>query len=319
MTEQRFVKAEFAAWLGIIGNLALAVMKGVVGYLSGSKALIADAANSATDVASSFAVLVGVRAAKRPPDKDHPYGHGKAESVAAIIVSVLLLLVGFEVARSSFVAIFFSDGELEPPKSFAIWALVISIAVKEVMFQYNIRVGKKLKSQALIATAWDHRSDVMTSTAALIGVGAAVLGKMFGLPWLYYADPVAGLIVALFVFWMGYKLLAESIHNTLDHVLHAEDAEELVHAAQNVKGVISVDQLHAREHGHYVIVDAKISVNPRISVLEGHCIAKAVKHELMDKFSHVSDVFVHVNPYDPGYPYKTVGASAQDEVPPLLQ
>lgn len=318
MTEQRFVKAEFAAWLGIFGNLALAIMKGAVGYFSGSKALIADAANSASDVAGSFAVLIGIRAAKRPPDKDHPYGHGKAESIAAIIVSVLLLLVGFEVARSAFVTIFFSEGELTPPKSFAVWALVIAIVVKEVLFQYKFRLGKELKSQALIANAWDHRSDVLASSAALIGVGAALLGQMLGLPWLYYADPVAGLLVAGLVLLMGYRLIRESIHSALDHVLHAEDAEELVNTAQKVKGVITVDDLRAREHGHYVIVDAKISVNPLITVLEGHDIAKAVKHELMNKFTHVSDVFVHVNPYDPGFPYKSVGDSAQDNFPSLL-
>jgi cation diffusion facilitator family transporter len=318
MTEQRFARAEFAAWLGIFGNLALAIMKGIVGVLSGSQALIADAANSASDVAGSFAVLIGLRAAKRPPDKDHPYGHGKAESIAAIIVSVLLLLVGFEVARTAVVTIFFSDEAILAPEMYAIWALVAAIIVKEILFRYKIRLGKELKSQALIATAWDHRSDVMASSAALIGVVGAVLGQQFGIGWLVYADPVAGLLVAGLVLWMGYKLIVESIHNTLDHVLHAEDAEDLVKTAQAVKGVITVDELRAREHGHYVIVDAKISVNPRITVLEGHDIAKAVKHELMNKFFHVSDVFVHVNPYDPGFPYKNGGDAAQDEYPSLL-
>jgi cation diffusion facilitator family transporter len=318
MTEQRFAKAEFAAWLGIFGNLALAIMKGVVGFFSGSKALIADAANSASDVAGSFAVLIGLRAAKRPPDKDHPYGHGKAESIAAIVVSVLLLLVGFEVARAAVVAIFFSNGDIAPPESYALWALVAAILVKEILFQYKIRLGKQLNSQALIATAWDHRTDVMASSAALLGVLGALAGEWLNMPWLYFADPIAGLLVAGLVLRMGYKLIMESIHSTLDHVLHAEDAEELVSTAQNVKGVITVDVLRAREHGHYVIVDAKISVNPRITVLEGHDIAKAVKHELMNKFSHVSDVFVHVNPYDPGFPYKSVGDNAQDETPSLL-
>jgi len=318
MTEQRFAKAEFAAWVGIFGNLALAIMKGVVGFFSGSQALIADAANSASDVAGSFAVLIGLRAAKRPPDRDHPYGHGKAESIAAIIVSVLLLLVGFEVARTAVTTMFFSDEALTAPSSYAIWALVAAIVLKEILFRYKFSLGKKLNSQALIATAWDHRSDVFASFAALLGVGAAVLGTMYGMPWLAYADPVAGLLVAVLVLRMGYKLIMESIHNTLDHVLHAEDAAELVSTAQNVKGVITVDDLRAREHGHYVIVDAKISVNPRITVLEGHDIAKAVKHELMNKFTHVSDVFVHVNPYDPGFPYKGVGDADQDDYPSLL-
>jgi divalent metal cation (Fe/Co/Zn/Cd) transporter len=117
---------------------------------------------------------------------------------------------------------------------------------------------------------------------------------------------------------MGYKLIMESIHDTMDHVLHHEEADELLKAVQRVPGVIAVDSLRAREHGHYVIVDVKISVNPRISVMDGHDIAKHVKHMLLNRFIHVSDVFIHVNPYDPGYPYKNNVDSEQDDFPSLL-
>ncbi len=316
MTEQRFEKAVFAAWVGIVGNVVLAVIKGVVGMAANSKALIADAAHSASDVAGSFAVLVGLKAAKRPPDKDHPYGHGKAESIAAIIVSVLLLLVGIEIGTTSVKAIY--AGVESPPAWYALIAILLSIVVKEAMFQYKYRLGKKLSSQALIANAWEHRSDVYSSAAALAGVGGAMIGKYWDTPVLYYLDPLAGLFVAALIIRMGYRLVKESIHNTLDHVLHQEDAEELLETVQRVKGVITVDDLRAREHGHYVIVDVKISVNPRITVMEGHDIAKSVKYQLMQRFSHVSDVFIHVNPYDPGYPYKSGGDPEQDDLPTLL-
>ena len=315
MKDQRFKKAETAAWIGVFGNLGLALMKGVIGFMSGSKALIADAANSASDVAGSFAVLIGLRAAKKPPDQDHPYGHGKAESIAAIIVSVLLMLVGIELAINSGKAMY--AGVTEAPKWYAIIALLISIVVKEILFQYKYRLGKKLSSQALIANAWDHRSDVYSSSAAVLGVGGALLGAWMDKPWMYYLDPAAGLLVAVLVVRIGYRLIMESIHSTLDHVLHGEDSEELLNAVLKTRGVITVDDLRARETGHYVIVDIKISVNPRITVLEGHDIAKSVKQNLMDKFSHVSDVFVHVNPYDPGYPYKNVDNELSD-VPNVL-
>lgn len=315
MSDQRFEKAQFAAWVGIIGNIALAVMKGIVGWLSGSKALLADAANSASDVAGSAAVLIGLKAAKRPPDEDHPYGHGKAESISAVIVSVLLLLVGLEIGYNSVKSIFGGVGEA--PKEFALVAIGISIVVKEFLFQYNFRLGKKLSSHALIASAWDHRTDVMSSVAVLIGVGGAVLGGYTNQPMLFYLDPVAGLFVAFLVLRMGYKLVKESIHTTIDHVLHQEETEELLETALRVKGVIAVNDLRAREHGHYVIVDIKISVNPKITVIEGHEIGKSVKHQLLTKFSHVSDVFVHVNPYDPGYPYKDVDSEHPD-FPTLL-
>jgi cation diffusion facilitator family transporter len=316
MTEDRFVKAEFAAWVGIIGNIVLALMKGLVGYFSNSKALIADAAHSASDVAGSAAVLIGLKAAKLPPDKDHPYGHGKAESIAAIIVSVLLLIVGVEIAQTSIKSIY--AGVSEPPLWYALIAIAVSIVAKEAMFQYKFKLGKKLSSQALIANAWEHRSDVYSSIAALVGVGGALLGTLWGIPWMYLLDPLAGIFVALLVIRMGYKLIMESIHNTLDHVLHHEDAEELLKAVQKVPGVITTDDLRAREHGHYVIVDVKISVNPKITVLEGHDIAKTVKLQLMKRFDHVSDVFIHVNPYDPGYPYKNNMDSGDDNNHPIL-
>ncbi len=316
MKEERYKKAEKAAWIGIIGNVALALMKGTVGFMSGSKALIADAANSASDVAGSFAVLVGIRAAQLPPDKDHPYGHGKAESIAAIIVSVLLMLVGIEIAISAIKSI--SAGVTEAPKWYAMVAIAVSIVAKEALFQYKYHLGKKLSSQALIANAWDDRSDVYSSVAAFVGVGAALVGGYWDIPWLYYMDPIASLLVAGLVIIIGYKLVMQSIHSTMDHVLHDEDSEELLKAVLKTKGVIVIDDLRAREHGHYVIVDVKISVNPRITVLEGHDIAKAVKLNLMERFTHVSDVFVHVNPYDPGYPYKINTDSEENSLPNML-
>lgn len=300
--QQRFKKAEFGAWIGIVGNIVLALAKFVAGYFSGSKALIADAAHSASDVAGSAAVLIGLKAAKKPPDEDHPYGHGKAESISAIIVSMLLIIVGIEVGMSAIKAI--SGGELEVPRWYALAVVAVAIVAKEVMFQYKFRLGKQLNSQALIANAWEHRSDVYSSLAALVGIGGAMLSTIVGIPWLVYLDPVAGILVAFMVVRMGYKLIMESIHNTMDHVMHEEDTAEIKEAVENVKGVLAVDDLRAREHGHYVIVDVKISVNPRITVLEGHDIAKNVKQTLLHRFPHVSDVFTHVNPYDPGYPYK---------------
>lgn len=310
MSTDRFAKAETGAWVGIIGNILLAGVKGIAGFLSGSQALIADAFHSASDVAGSFAVLVGLKAAKRPPDKDHPYGHGKAESIAAIVVSVLLLVVGIELAIAAAKSIW--NGKVVVPEWYALAAIILSIVAKESMFQYKFRLGKRLSSQALIANAWEHRSDVYSSIAALAGVGGAMIGGKLGISWLLYLDPIAGAVVALLVLRMGYRLVLDSIHSTMDHVLHDEDANPLIRAVQSVDGVITVDELRAREHGHYVIVDVKISVNPRLTVAEGHTVAKRVKKHLLQRFIHVADVFVHVNPFDPGFPYRSQGARGED-------
>jgi cation diffusion facilitator family transporter len=289
----RFKKAEFAAMVGVVGNIVLAVLKWIIGIYANSTALVADAVHSASDVAGSLAVYIGLKAAKAPPDEDHPYGHGKAESIAAIIVAVLLLLVGVEIGRSAIESFL---KPIEAPKSIAIVAVIVSIIVKEGMFRYKYRLGKQLNSDALIVNAYEHRSDVYSSIAALIGISAAVIGGKLGIGWLEYADPVTGLLVAIFIIRMAWILGKESIHNTLDHVLHDEDTEEFKTVVRSIPEVKKLDELHAREHGHYVIIDLKISVDPHISVEQGHRIGKCVKKKLMEN-RNVQNVLVHINPY----------------------
>ncbi|SER72980.1 cation diffusion facilitator family transporter [Salipaludibacillus aurantiacus] len=289
----RYKKVRFGAWIGITGNVVLAVLKGIIGMLADSRALVADAVHSASDVVGSVAVLIGIRAAKQPPDEDHPYGHGKAETVTAIIVAVLLFVVGLEIAISA-VRSFYEP--IAVPGIIAIYAILFSIVVKELMFRYKIFLGKKYKSDALVTDAWHHRSDVFSSLAALVGVGASIVGGNIGLDWLVYMDPAAGIFVSLLIMKMGWKLGSEAIHNTLDHVLHEEDTVEMFEKAGRVKGVMKIDELLAREHGHYVIVDIKIAVDPQITVEEGHSIGKEVKKELMED-GYVQDVRVHINPY----------------------
>lgn len=291
--EERFRQAEFAAAVGVIGNIVLAIVKGVAGVVGHSKALLADAVHSASDVAGSMAVWVGLRAAKRPPDEDHPYGHGKAESIAAIVVAVLLFIVGIEIGRSSFQAFF---QPLQPPEAITVYVVLISIMVKEAMFRYKYRLGKKLKSDAIIVNAYEHRSDVFSSIAALVGIGAAMAGGAWKIEWLVYADPVAGLFVSVLVIKMAWTLGKESIHTMLDHVLHEEETEPFRQVVLQTPEVKQLHELHAREHGHYVIIDLKIAVDPTLTVEEGHRIGKKVKERLL-ALPNVADVMVHINPH----------------------
>lgn len=289
----RFKQAEFAAWIGIISNIILALLKFIIGHLGNSKALVADAVHSFSDVIGSLAVLIGLRAAKLPPDEEHPYGHGKAESIAAIIVAVVLFIVGAQIGYGSFQALF---APAVAPSIMAVYITIFSIILKETMFQYKYRLGKKLNSDALIANAWEHRSDAYSSVAALIGIGGAVLGGFLGIPWMVYLDPVAGIAVSIFVMIMAWKLGREAIHNTLDHVLPDDQIVELIRTAEQVDGVVKVDELFARVHGYYVIVDLKVAVDPHISVKEGHAIGKQVKEKLLEEHAHVHNVLVHINP-----------------------
>ena len=293
--DERFKQAEFGAIVGIVGNIVLAIVKGVIGYIGNSKALMADAVHSGSDVIGSLAVFFGLRAAKQPPDEDHPYGHGKAESISAIIVAVLLFIVGIEIVVSSVKAF---TQVLEPPRWITVIAVLLSIVVKEGMFRYKYQLGKRINSDAIIANAYEHRSDVFSSIAALIGIGAAIIGNKLGMEWLVYADPVAGLFVSLLVIKMAWDIGKEAIHTTLDHVLHEEDVIPMREAVMQVEGIKKIGSLYAREHGHYVIVDIKVSVDPYITVEEGHRIGKRVKEVLMQQ-DHVQNVFVHINPYSP--------------------
>lgn len=294
--KDRFKQAEFAAWLGIIVNIILTLIKGIFGFQAHSKALIADAVHSASDIVGSLAVYVGLRAAKQPPDEEHPYGHGKAESIAAIIVSVVLFVVGIQIGKSSIKSFF---KPLEAPGSIAIYAVIFSIIVKEALFRYKYRLGKKLNSEALIVNAYEHRSDVYSSIAALIGIGASILGKKMNIGWLVFGDPVAGLVVSLMVMRMAWKLGAESIYNTLDHVLNDEKTTDYKRIVLSVPEVMRVDELYARQHGYYVIIDLKISVNPEMTVAEGHRIGKKVKKKLLGD-PNVHNVLVHINPFHHG-------------------
>jgi cation diffusion facilitator family transporter len=292
--KDRFKKAEFAAILGIVGNIFLAIIKWIIGTYANSRALIADAVNSASDVAGSLAVYYGIKVAKQPPDKEHPYGHGKAELIAAIIVSVLLMIVGIEIGRGSIEAFF---KPIEPPKVYAIVAVLISIVVKEALFRYNFKVGKALNSDALVANAYEHRSDVYSSLAVLVGIGASILGGKMNIDWLVFADPIAGLFVSVLIIKTAWSLGKESIHNTMDHVLNDEETDSYKKIVEQTPGVKEINELYARVHGHYVIIDLKVAVDPYITVEEGHLIGKEVKKRLLEE-PNVQNVFVHINPYN---------------------
>jgi cation diffusion facilitator family transporter len=283
-----------AAWIGIISNLLLSLIKGTAGILGNSKALVADAFHSASDVISSVVVLIGVNAAQKPPDSDHPYGHGKAELVAAIIVSVLLGVVGVELILNTVTSF------TEPPVTPSGWILIVilfSILAKEMLFQYKKRIGIKLNSQAMIADAWHHRSDALSSIAVLAGVGISLLSHTLQIEWLVFADPAAGILIALMILKMAWSIGSDAVHKTMDHTLHQDQTVTMRNRVMEIGGVKSIDSFRAREHGHYIIVDIKISVPATLSVEEGHEIGKRVKNELM-KIEDIEDVLVHVNPFN---------------------
>lgn len=284
-----------ATWIGIIVNLLLTVFKAIGGILAGSRALVADALHSASDVVGSIVVLFAVKIANKPPDEEHPYGHGKAEGVASIIVALLLIVVGVEISISS-VKVFF--GEIpEAPGMIALVILIISIVIKEILFYYKLWLGKKYNSSVLVTEAWHHRSDSLSSLAALLGIGLAIIGEKFQVTFFIYGDAIAGLIVSLIVVKVGYDLIKSSSNVMLEKVLDREEVKDYEETVLAIDGVKRIDQLLARTHGSYIVIDIKVSVDPNITVKQGHDIAAEVKQSLILKHKEVEDVLVHINPY----------------------
>lgn len=293
----RYKEAQRATIIGIVVNLILAIIKGVGGVMGNSRALVADAVHSASDVVSSIAVYIGVRAAQKPPDREHPYGHGKSENVATLIVAILLVVVGFEIMYNSIASIW-TETTNEVTSIMVLYIIIFSLLVKEVLFQYKFRLGTRINSPALIADAWHHRTDALSSAVALAGVGLTLIGSRYDIPYLNYFDPLAGAVIAIIIMYMGFQLAKEAVSMTLEVVLSEEETAGLMKTATSVDKVVRVDALSARSHGSYVIVDIKISVDANITVEDGHRIGRNVKQKLIREHDMVRNVHVHVNPYD---------------------
>lgn len=283
------------AYLNAVMNVILAVGKGVIGVIGHSDALIADAVHSAADLVGSLAVIIGLRIAQKPPDEDHPYGHGKAELIAATIVAGFLIAAALEVGYSSAKSLFHSPST---PQLLTAYAALAAMVVKEVLYRFNIGIGRRLKSKSLVASAYDHRSDVYSSLAAFIGIMLSIIGKHFGVAWLSYMDAVAGLFVAVLVLKMAIEIAKDSLQSLMDRVvLEEENLSPYTTLVETIPGVRRIDEIRVRDHGQYVIVDLEIGVDATITVAAGHDIAADVRSSMRQEFARIQDVFVHVNPY----------------------
>jgi cation diffusion facilitator family transporter len=308
----RSASAERGALVSLWGLLGLFLIKGAVGVLTGSKALLADACHTAADCASSATSYVGRRKAKlNPAATGNP--HSSAETTVAIVLSALLLVAGIEIGISSARSV--ANGVDKAPGWGTVVVIVVGMGAREGFVRYKRR--QEALSGIRVERISENRSDIFASLAALVGSGGALAGDVFEMPFLYVLDPAAGLVVSVFVIRMGFRLTAGILKAPNGSVLDEVDARMLLEAAQTIDGVVAVEDLRAKELGHYIVVDVVIRVNPRVSVNEGHDIALRVKRHLTKRFLHVSDVNVNVQPYDPGYPYKT--NHQEEEMSTLLQ
>ncbi len=279
------------AWVGIVGNILLSGIKFLAGVLGNSAAMVADAVHSLSDVLSSVIVLVGLKVARKCPDREHPYGHSKAESVSAQIVSLFLVFLGGMIFYNSWKSI--AVAHYTAPSGYVLLVALLSIATKEGLYQYKSRLGKRIHSSSLIADAWHHRSDAFSSIAVLIGVSLSLIGG----PRFHVADHVAAMAVALIICYTGVRMLFKTSSELMDQVVTGPPAEKIEEMAKAVPGVKRVEKLYVRKSGMDLMIDIHVEVDPALSVVQGHDIAGEVKRRLMKEDGSLKSVLVHVEPY----------------------
>jgi cation diffusion facilitator family transporter len=287
-------KATLAMWAGLISNVFLTVIKIVVGLLFHSQVLIADGVHNAGDVVASLAALSSMKIAHRPADEDHPYGHGKAEVIAAGMVGLILAISALVIAYQSIGCFFRVVSDVHVV---AFMAAIISVFWKLSLYQFSMRVGRKANSKSLIATAYDHLADVYASLAAVIGIGLALIGDLYQIPFLRYGDPFSGIIVSVLVLKLALKIGQESIATLMEKNLDEEKIQSYFSIINSVQEVKRVDQIRAREHGYYVMMDVRVSIPANLSIQEGHDVCKKIKQRIMDQDKDVQEVLIHLNPY----------------------
>lgn len=280
------------SFVSIIMNILLSLFKLLAGVLSHSGAMISDAIHSASDVFSTIVVMIGVKISGKESDKEHPYGHERMECVAAIILATILALTGIGIGWSALVKILGGEyGQLMVPGVLALVAAVISIVVKEGMFWYTRAGAKRIDSGALMADAWHHRSDALSSVGALVGIGGARLGFAI-------LDPIASLVICIFVEKAAFDIFMDAVNKMVDKACDDETEQKMRNCVMGQEGVMGVDLLRTRTFGNKIYVDIEICVDGDKSLREAHGIAETVHDSVEREFSKVKHIMVHVNPQD---------------------
>lgn len=276
--------------VGAAVNVVLVVVKLIAGVLSGSQAIIADALHSASDLFTDLTTFLGLKMGRKAADSRHPYGHGRMETISAMVVGLVLVIVAVVIAYDAITTIH-DGGEISRPGPLALIAAAGSILIKEWLYWYTRAVGHRLKSAVIVANAWHHRSDAFSSVAVLVGVGAVYLNP----DWIL-ADAYAALVVTFVVLHVGMKMVWVSLKELADTAPTSEVIERLITAASEVDGVRQIHDVRARLSGAQVLVEAHIVVDPNLSVREGHDIAAEVRRRMHLKVDDVAHVIIHVDP-----------------------
>lgn len=275
--------------IGALANLLLAALKIAGGIFGRSTAMFADGIHSLSDLLTDVVVLFTHKIGKLPADENHPYGHGRAETIGATLVGAVIIIAGFGLAYESWKII--STGAFRTPLISAAVAAVFSIIINEILFRYTRTVGEEINSPSIVANAWHHRSDAISSVAALVGIG----GAMAGYPIM---DPIAAILVSIMILKVGYDISFRGLSDLMDTALSETETRRIETMINNLPGVIQTHNLRTRRLGGEVLMDVHILVDHEASVTEGHHIAENVRRELIRAMDNVQDVLVHVDTED---------------------
>jgi len=288
MSNSRYEEATKVTLISIIWNVILTFIKVLGGILGKSNAMIADGLHSASDIISSIGVLIGNKIAKTPNDKEHNYGHEKAETLVSFLLSMLLIGVALKISLNGINSLIHLD-DVQVPTFLPLIISVISIGVKEYQYKITIKVAKKINSPSLKADAWHHRSDALSSVAAFIGIGGSLLGFKA-------LDPIATVVVGLFVAKVGLDIFKDAINELMDYSIDENDESQIITIANCTDGVLNIGELRTRKHGSMAYVDLTICVNKDLTVLQGHEIANKLEISILEELQIVKGITVHVEP-----------------------
>ncbi len=278
------------SWVSIVVNAVLSAGKLAAGVLASSGAMVSDAVHSASDVVSSVIVMLGVSFATREEDEGHPYGHERLECVTALLLAALLFATGLGIGVSGISNISLAlSGGLEAPGMLALWAALISIGVKEAMYWYTKGAADRINSGALLADAWHHRSDALSS----VGSFAGILGARLGFPVL---DPLAALVICFFILKAAYDIAADAFDKMVDHACDEAFINDIRAVVWQTEGVMSLDDLKTRRFGNKSYVDLEIGVDCTLNIVDAHQIAQELHDRIEQQLPEIKHCMIHVNP-----------------------
>lgn len=288
--------ARRVAWISVWSNLVLTIGKILAGWYGRSDAVLADGIHSSADVFASIIVLLVIKVANKPADEDHPYGHGKAEVIVSGVVGILLLLISFYILYEGITGFFHP---IEAPSLLAMWIAILSYVIKELLYRWSYKVAKQNSSKAIEAIALDHKADIVASIAAAIGVFISYLGNHFDIKILLYGDKVASIFVAYLIFRISKEMLNEAFQILIERNIDMEILQSYISIISEFTEVRRIDRIRAREHGNYILVDLRISVDYFKTIKEGHDLSRKIKEKLMEENDNIREVLIHLNPYFP--------------------